>query len=121
VTTFRYWVSVSGLPTALLASARPGHSEHQLGSALDFTSYGGTDPWRYGDWGVTRAGAWIARHGWEYGFVLSYPDGKRTTSCYRYEPWHWRWVGRTTARAIHESGLVPREWLWRTGSTTPGI
>ena len=83
--------------------------------------YGGTDPWRYGDWGVTRAGAWIARHGWEYGFVLSYPDGKRTTSCYRYEPWHWRWVGRTTARAIHESGLVPREWLWRTGSTTPGI
>lgn len=118
--TFAYWVSVSGLAAALVSSARPGHSEHQLGTALDFTSSGGAAPWAYADWATTRAGAWIARHGWEYGFVLSYPGGTRATTCYRYEPWHWRWVGRTTARAIHDAGLTPREYLWRSGSTTPG-
>ena len=44
--------------------------------------------------------------------VVSYPPGQRAISCYRSEPWHVRYLGRTRAAAIHASGLVPRAWLW---------
>jgi D-alanyl-D-alanine carboxypeptidase len=54
----------------------------------------------------------MAAHAWEYGFVMSYPAGKTKKTCYGYEPWHYRYVGRDEAAAIHASGLVLREWLW---------
>ena len=110
--TFAYWVAVVGRHQALGRSARPGHSEHQLGTTIDFTSRG-TSPWAANDWARTDAGAWLLRHAWQYGFVLSYPRGARDVTCYGYEPWHYRYVGRTEASAIHASGLAPREWLLR--------
>lgn len=58
----------------------------------------------------------MARHAWQYGFVMSHPPHSLATACYQYEPWHFRYFGRDTARRIHESGLVPRVWLWRHGS-----
>ena len=36
--TFDYWVRVHGYATALKESARAGHSEHQLGTTVDFRS-----------------------------------------------------------------------------------
>ena len=33
-------------------------------------------------------------------------------TCYKAEPWHFRYVGRDAARAVRESGLSLREWLW---------
>ena len=45
--TFDYWVRVDGYATAIKESARAGHSEHQLGTTLDFRSYGGSAPWNY--------------------------------------------------------------------------
>ncbi len=75
-------------------SARAGHSEHQLGTAIDFTIPGLARPWYYADWGRTRTGAWLRSNAWRYGFVLSYPAGGTARSCYAYEPWHYRWVGR---------------------------
>ena len=112
-TTFRRWVGSGGYEAALRTSARPGHSEHQLGTTLDLTSAGGADPWAYGDWGATPAGAWVARNSWRYGFVISYPRGSFARTCYSYEPWHVRYLGRERAAAIHASGLTPREVLWR--------
>ena len=107
-----------GYRRALLASARPGHSEHQLGTAVDLKTPGGAAPWAYADWGSTRPGAWLARNSWRYGWVLSYPRGKSPgLTCYKYEPWHFRYVGRPLAARIHASGLTPREWLWREGAT----
>jgi len=80
-----------------LSAAAAGHSEHQLGTALDLD--GGDD--------------WLAAHAWRYGFVVSYPpDRSPTFTCYKPEPWHVRFVGRDEARAVHESGLSLREWLW---------
>ena len=78
VATFNRWVSQDGYARARLASARPGHSEHQLGTTIDFKSYRGTTPWSHGDWGTTKAGTWLRTHAWEYGFVMSYPKGKRS-------------------------------------------
>ena len=114
-TVFQQWVNRYGYQAALKASARPGHSEHQLGTTLDFRSYGNaTPPWDYADWGRTKAGAWLRNNGWRYGFVLSYPYGKIAVTCYKYEPWHYRYVGRTQAKAIRDSGLTPRQYLWAT-------
>ncbi len=111
--TFQYWVSKQGKAAALQSSARPGHSEHQLGTALDFRSAGGQAPWDIDDWATTPEGAWLAAHAWEYGFIMSYPKSKQETSCYVYEPWHYRYVGREVAKAVKESGLTLREWLWQ--------
>jgi zinc D-Ala-D-Ala carboxypeptidase len=118
VTTFAYWVSTSSYNEALLYSARPGHSEHQLGLAIDFKSAVGGPPWSGSDWGLSPAGAWMKRHAWEYGFVQSYPKGQRAKTCYDYESWHFRYVGRDEAAAIHASGLTLREYLWRHYTTT---
>ena len=52
--TFDYWVRVDGYATAIKESARAGHSEHQLGTTLDFRSYGGSAPWNYTDWATAR-------------------------------------------------------------------
>jgi D-alanyl-D-alanine carboxypeptidase len=96
---YRAEVDRVGAAEAALLVARPGHSEHQLGTALDIADTAG-------------AHAWLAERAWRFGFVVSYPRGGRDISCYRYEPWHVRYYGRTRAAAIHETGLVPRAWLW---------
>lgn len=116
--TFAYWSRVSGYSAALKSSARAGHSEHQLGTTIDFRSYGGSAPWYYADWGTSKAGTWLKNNAWKYGFVMSYPKGKTSVTCYSYEPWHYRYVGRPVAATIRTSGLTLREYLWRQ-QTTP--
>jgi D-alanyl-D-alanine carboxypeptidase len=114
VDTFAYWVNEKGFWRALTDSARPGHSEHQLGLAIDFTTPGGPDPWDVPDFATqTPAGKWLLANAWRYGFVLSYPDGATSKTCYDYEPWHYRYVGVAEATAVLESGLTLREWLWQ--------
>ena len=103
-----------GYAQALRQSARAGHSEHQLGTTLDFRSYYSTRaPWDYADWGTTKAGAWLRVNSWKYGFLMSYPKGKQSVTCYVYEPWHFRYVGRYQAKLVRDSGLTLRQWLWR--------
>src|SRR5258705_3357618 len=111
--TFAYWSRVSGYSSALKKSARAGHSEHQLGTTVDFRSYGGSAPWYYSDWGTTKAGAWLKKNAWKYGFVMSYPKGKASVTCYSYEPWHFRYMGRSEAAKVRASGLTLRQYLWR--------
>lgn len=86
-------------------SARPGQSEHQTGLAFDIslTSRACYLEVCFGD---TEAGKWLAAHSYEYGFVLRYPADKTEVTQYQYEPWHFRYVGRDLARALHESGLT---------------
>ena len=96
--------------SAITFSARPGHSEHQTGLTIDFVAVGDTG--LTSNWEVTRTGAWMATNAWKYGWLMSYPDGKQDVACYRYEPWHYRYVGRDMAAKIHDSGLTIREYLW---------
>ncbi len=90
--------------------ARPGHSEHQLGTTVDLTSEGANDVDQ--SWGASPAGQWIASHAHEYGFILSYPSGAATSTCYDFEPWHLRYVGRDHAAAVIDQGITLREYLW---------
>ena len=117
---FQGWVNSSGYQQALRFSARPGHSEHQLGTTIDFRSASSqAAPWDYNDWATSKPGAWMKSNAWKYGFVMSYPKGKFNKVCYGYEPWHYRYVGRKLAKQIHDSGLTPREYLWRHFESQP--
>jgi LAS superfamily LD-carboxypeptidase LdcB len=79
-------------------SADQGYSEHQLGTALDFTT-------------PASAGAllqtsepgykWLLENAYKYGFILSYPPNN---SYYKFEPWHWRFVGVELATKLHNEG-----------------
>ena len=90
--------------------ARPGHSEHQLGTTIDVTTEGDTDVDQA--WGASPAGQWVATNAHKYGFILSYPQDAQDRTCYDYEPWHLRYVGRELAADVIESGLTLREHLW---------
>lgn len=69
-------------------SADQGYSEHQLGTALDFTTTeSGTD---FNGFKNTAAYKWLLENAYKYGFTLSYPENN---SYYQFEPWHWRFVG----------------------------
>jgi D-alanyl-D-alanine carboxypeptidase len=105
------WVRSSGESGARRFSARPGHSEHQLGTALDLRAAAGGAPWS-GAFGSTAAGRWLSRHAHEYGFLQTYPQGAEAISCYGAEAWHIRYVGRDIAARVHASGLPLRAWLW---------
>jgi D-alanyl-D-alanine carboxypeptidase len=76
-------------------SARPGTSQHQLGTVIDFGSI--TDA--FAD---TREGRWLAAHAWEYGFSLSYPEGYESVTGYRHESWHYRYITKPAARLQRE-------------------
>lgn len=92
-----------------LMVAPPGHSEHQLGTTIDVV-----DPSLVAltaDFADTPAGRWIADHAHEYGFVVSYPEGATEVTCYGWEPWHLRYVGRDLAARVVESGPALREYL----------
>jgi D-alanyl-D-alanine carboxypeptidase len=99
-----------GQEEAEAKTARPGHSEHQLGTAIDFRSFGDLDVSQ--KWDTTPTGQWMLKNAWKYGFVQSYPKAKTDVTCYAYEPWHYRYFGRALAKAIHDSGLTVREYLW---------
>ena len=99
-----------GRAGALDRVARPGHSEHQLGTTVDFRTYGTIDVDQ--DWDDTPTGAWVQNNGWRYGFVQSYPKGRSAVTCYDFEPWHFRYVGRDIAARLRASGLTLREFLW---------
>ena len=105
---FNSYAKGYGYAAAITFSARPGHSEHQLGLAIDFSPAGFNGFIS----GTSAVGRWMAKNSWKYGWILSYPNSKSDVVCYRYEPWHFRYYGRELAAAIHDSGLTSREYLW---------
>lgn len=90
--------------------ARPGHSEHQLGTTLDISSdaVGGQVTAAFG---TTSEGQWLAQNATKYGFVVSYPSGREAETGYAYEPWHIRYVGPDVAAAQKASGKPLNRFL----------
>jgi D-alanyl-D-alanine carboxypeptidase len=108
--TYQLEVARYGKVQADRQVALPGRSEHQLGTTVDLSTP------RLGnrlDDGLADLpeGRWLEAHAWEYGFVLSYPDGQEEITGYRYEPWHYRYVGVEVARFIRQSGRTSTEVL----------
>jgi D-alanyl-D-alanine carboxypeptidase len=86
-------VAEMGQAAADRESSRPGYSQHQSGLALDFGSI--TD-----EFAATAAGRWLAANASRYGWSLSFPDGYEALTGYRWESWHYRYVGRALAAFI---------------------
>jgi zinc D-Ala-D-Ala carboxypeptidase len=94
-------------------SASPGHSQHQLGTAVDFTN--SVAAYQVQPiFGQTGAAWWLQNHAAQYGFVLSYPPGKDETG-YQFEPWHYRYIGVENAERLQKSGLTLQEFLVHEG------
>jgi len=74
-------------------SARPGHSQHQLGLAVDFGSI-------TNDFSKTKEGIWIAKNAPDFGWSLSYPRDMEEITGYSWESWHYRYVGKDLAKLI---------------------
>jgi D-alanyl-D-alanine carboxypeptidase len=95
-------------------SAAPGHSQHQLGTAVDFTNAAvGYEVHR--SFGRTTASWWLLRHAHEHGFVLAYPPGREAETGYRWEPWHYRYIGVQDAVRLRRSGLDLQGFLTQEG------
>ena len=103
VTTYQKWVNQQGQAEADRSSARPGHSEHQTGLAVDLGNPDGSCN-LLECFGSGAQGIWLANNAHTYGFIIRYPDGKESLTGYQYEPWHIRYVGVDIATAIYQSG-----------------
>jgi len=116
VSAYRSYQTQSGLYAGYLKtgkravvdtySARAGHSEHQTGLALDINT--ASIPAHFEN---TPAYAWLMEHCAQYGFILRYPQGKDNITGYRFEPWHYRYVGVEAAQACMSQGLCYEEYL----------
>lgn len=101
---YNNYVSIYGSETADTFSARPGHSEHQTGLAIDVNSIDDS-------FAGTPEAIWLENHAHEYGFIIRYPKGKENITGYKYEPWHIRYLGVEKATAVYNSGLTLEEYL----------
>lgn len=88
---FDYWVCVDGLEEAERESARPGTSQHQLGMALDFAPVDD-------EFDKTLAGKWVYKNAADYGWSLSFPQGYEDVTGYRWECWHFRYIGKEAVK-----------------------
>jgi len=79
-------------------SADQGYSEHQLGTAIDLTTPDIGE--LFSKFETTTAYKWLTENAYKYGFILSYP---KQNTYYRFEPWHWRFVGVALATKLHDS------------------
>jgi len=93
-------VANHGRETAEGFSARPGHSEHQTGLAIDLNSITAA-------FANTAEGRWINQNAHRYGWIIRYPDGKTHETGFIYEPWHLRYVGIELATKLFNDG----DWI----------
>lgn len=101
---YNNYSSMYGSETADTFSARPGHSEHQTGLAIDMNSIDDS----FAD---TPESEWVKENCYKYGFIIRYPKDKEDITGYKYEPWHVRYLGEDAAEKVYNSGLTLEEYL----------
>lgn len=109
-TLYQAYVSEQGQAEADKYSARPGHSEHQTGLAVDLA---GLDNYCYLEacWAETPEGKWLADNAHKYGFIIRYLKDKQNITGYLYEPWHLRYVGENLSSKVYNSGKTLEEYF----------
>lgn len=97
---YNSYIQSHGKESADRFSARPGHSEHETGLAIDIIDC-------HTVFETTKEGIWLAEHCNDYGFLIRYPKGKESVTGFMYEPWHIRYLGSPElCRAIAEAGTM---------------
>lgn len=87
-------------------SARPGFSEHQTGLALDILSPG----YNFDNFQDSDAFKWLSDNAYKYGFILRYQENKQNITGYKYEPWHYRYLGEDVAKDVKDAGITYDEY-----------
>lgn len=100
---YNRYVDKHGKDEADRFSARPGHSEHETGLAIDLNEISKS----FED---TKAFSWLDKNAQLYGYILRYPSGMEHRTGYLYEPWHYRYVGKETAIIIKDENLLFDEY-----------
>ena len=88
-------------------AARPGHSEHQTGLALDIFCTTNSNTKTFKD---SEAYQWLLNNAYKYGFILRYPEGKENITGFTFESWHYRYVGTEIATYIYENDITFDEY-----------
>ncbi len=104
---YNNFLATQGRGIAEQISARPGHSEHQLGFALDIVTHG------YGlsnNFEKSEEFKWLVDNAHKYGFILRYPNNAEHITGYSYEPWHYRYVGVEVATYIYKNNITFDEY-----------
>lgn len=105
---YDFWIRVEGVK-AINGIAEPGLSEHQLGTTIDLTdssiNFAGVDD-RFAN---SKGGKWLQTNAYKYGFIISFPKGKQNITGFKYEPWHWRFVGVDVATSLYEQKITYNE------------
>ncbi len=102
---------LSGKKDVNISIAKAGYSEHQLGTAIDVTSASIGYKSAVKKFGDTEEFKWLFENSYKYGFIMSYPEGKEDITGYKYEPWHYRYIGIDNAKYIKENNLTITEFL----------
>jgi len=102
-------VAMRGQAAADRVSARPGHSEHQTGLAVDLVTPASPGCDFDACFARTPGGRWLARNAWRFGFVIRYQAGDRAVTGYAPEPWHLRYVGVPLAAELRRTGIATLE------------
>jgi D-alanyl-D-alanine carboxypeptidase len=112
-TLYNGYVSTDGQAQADAMSARPGYSEHQSGLAFDLLDGNGQ---LFAENNSNPTGEkWLLDNAWKYGLIVRFPEGKTAITGYENEEWHMRYVGKTAAKAIHDSGETLEEYTGVSG------
>lgn len=61
--------------------------------------------------GKTEEYTWLVENGPKYGFVLRYPKDKEDITGVEYQPWRFRYVGKTHAKKMQELNLCLEEYV----------
>lgn len=104
-TLYTNYVKKDGVKEADTYSARPGHSEHQLGLAVDLD-----DPNYSGERLNDKDYEWVLNNSYKYGFIVRYPHNSEDITGYMEEPWHIRYLGVELATKVYESKLTYDEY-----------
>lgn len=101
-------VARNGQAFADTDTARPGHSEHQTGLAVDISAVPAACSLDacFGD---TPQGRWLAANAWRFGFLLRYPADKVAVTGFAFEPWHFRYIGVPLSTHLHTIGVTTLE------------
>ncbi len=103
---YDYYVQMKGQDYADSCSARPGHSEHQTGLAVDVM--GSNQDYDLFEQSIEFN--WMKENSHKYGFILRYPSRKEKITGFKYEPWHYRYVGREVATIIYKNNWTLEEY-----------
>ena len=108
-TLYNKYTNTYGKAEADKLTARPGHSEHQSGLALDIFELNNSN---YNTFKNTLACTWLKENAYKYGFILRYSEDNKNITGFDAEDWHYRYVGKQVAKIIYENNITLEEYYY---------